>query len=165
MVLGPINSVSKDLHGDTTMLFTLHWRTHPMFRRVIIVAIAIMALLTLGIGAKAWLDSDPRPYSLGVQNKSGERVEAEVITLTPTGFEPREISRPSGAFLLAVSNRSSLQEVVLRLDRIGGNRMQELQLSRKRQGWKGVVNLPAGQYVLSEAGNPDWVCQITIIAE
>jgi len=33
-------------------------------------------------------------------------VEAEVVTATPTGFEPGKITRPAGRFLLAVDNAS-----------------------------------------------------------
>ena len=100
-----------------------------------------------------------------IQDSTRERIEAEVITLTATGFEPKEITRPSGSFLLAVSNRSGLEDLVLHLDRIGGNRMQELRLSRKRRGWQGTINLPAGEYILSEANNPNWSCQIIITGE
>jgi len=144
-----------------------------VFRRSITAATVVIAIVSLGVGANAWLDSvrepDP-PGAVGsaaniIQDNRNERIEAEVITLTPRGFEPREITRPTGPFLLAATNRSSLEEVVLRLERIGGNRMQELRLSGKRRDWQETLNLPAGEYILSEATNPDWICQITIRAE
>jgi hypothetical protein len=36
--------------------------------------------------------------------------QAELITTTPAGFEPTEITRPHGRFLLAIDNRSGLEE-------------------------------------------------------
>src|SRR5258705_7861593 len=44
----------------------------------------------------------------------GDRLDAELITLQPSGFEPSEITSPRGAFLLAVDNRSGLEEIELR---------------------------------------------------
>lgn len=155
------------------MPFTLRSRIHPVFRRSSVIATLLLAIVSLGVGARAWLDSRREaspPGAVGssasiLQDTARDRMEAEVITLTPTGFEPKEISRRSGDFLLAVSNRSGLEEIVLRLDRIGGDRMQEQRMSKKRRAWQETMNLPAGQYILSEANNPDWVCRINITAE
>ena len=154
------------------MRFRLRSRTPQVFRRSCVIATLLLAIVSLGVGARAWLDSrqEASPQAVGssvslLQDTRSDRIEAEVITLTPTGFDRKEVTRRSGDFLLAVSNRSGLEEVLLRLDRIGGNRMQEQRLSKKRRAWRETKNLPAGQYILSEANNPDWVCQITITDE
>jgi len=39
--------------------------------------------------------------------------EAELITITPHGFEPREIMRPQGRFLLMIDNRSGVAATAL----------------------------------------------------
>jgi hypothetical protein len=91
-----------------------------------------------------------------------EKFEIEVITIRPAGFEPQEITRPRGLFGIAVENRTGLPEVLLRLDREGGERVQEAQVTRQKLNWKQGLDLPPGQYVLTEANNPDWVCRITI---
>lgn len=93
-----------------------------------------------------------------------ERLEAELITIRPTGFEPASITRPRGKFLLAVNNRTGLDEVSLQLDSQAGARQDSVRLSRKHHGWRKLVDLPPGRYVLRETNHPDWVCHITISA-
>ena len=41
------------------------------------------------------------------------QLETELVTITPTGFQPGEITRSQGRFMLAVDNRSGLDEVDL----------------------------------------------------
>ena len=91
-------------------------------------------------------------------------IQAEVVTIQPTGFEPREITRPKGFFLLAVENRSGLQTIQLRLDREAGARLRDLHIPGNRHDWKDGLDLPPGRYVLSEAYHPDWSFVLTITA-
>ncbi|SRR6266446_4230922 len=56
---------------------------------------------------------------------SEEQVEVEAITVRAKGFEPREISRRHGAFMLAISNHTGATELAFDLDRVQGNRVQE----------------------------------------
>jgi hypothetical protein len=95
---------------------------------------------------------------------SQERLEAEIITIRPTGFEPKEINRREGRFLLTVENRSGLEEVSLRLDREAGSRQREARVRRNKLDWREIVNLPPGRYTLTEADHPDWICHIIISA-
>ena len=105
----------------------------------------------------------PSPAPLKAQSGAvPARVEVQVITVRPRGFEPSDITRPTGVFLLAVDNRSGLDELHLSLDREGGNRVHEQRVSRKKLDWRGAFDLPPGRYALTEAKNPDWVCTITI---
>lgn len=90
------------------------------------------------------------------------RMDVEVITVRPAGFERTQITRPTGLFGIAVENRSGLADIVLRLDQEGGSRLRQAQLSSKRLNWKDVLDLLPGRYVLTEASNPTWVCRITI---
>jgi hypothetical protein len=91
-----------------------------------------------------------------------QRMDIEVITIRPTGFERTQITRPKGRFGIAVENRCGLAELVLRLDQEGGPRLRQGQLSSKNLNWKEVFDLLPGHYVLTEAGNPSWLCRITI---
>ena len=88
-------------------------------------------------------------------------VEAEVIALRPSGFEPREVTRPAGRVLLAVSDQSGLDGVVLRLVKVG-QVVREMRLRRERRLWRNVVELTPGEYSLTEASHPEWVCRITV---
>jgi len=85
--------------------------------------------------------------------------------MRPRGFEPTEITRPAGRFILVVNNRSWLEEIELRLEREDGNRVREVRRHKNKPDWRDVVDLPPGQYVLKEANHPDWACRITITSQ
>lgn len=88
--------------------------------------------------------------------------EAELVTITPTGFEPSQITRLQGPFILAVDNRSGLDEVELYLERETGSRT-DVQLNRKRKlAWREILDLPSGRYVLRAVDYADWRCTITV---
>lgn len=100
--------------------------------------------------------------SIPPSGTSTQRMDIEVITIRPTGFERTQITRPKGRFGIAVENRSGLADLVLRLDQEGGPRLRQGQLSSKNLNWKDVLDLLPGHYVLTEASNPNWLCRITI---
>ncbi len=93
----------------------------------------------------------------------GERLEVEPVTVSPDGIEPAEITRPRGRFVLAVENRSGLEEVSLRLEAEAGARLREAGLSRRRLNWTDVLDLPPGRYLLTEANHGTWACRITVL--
>lgn len=94
-----------------------------------------------------------------------ESIEAELITIRPTGFEPAEITRAGGRFVLAVDNRSGFEEVDLQLNRETGSRVREALVHRKQLDWSEFVDLPPGRYVLKEVNHPDWLCLITVTSK
>jgi hypothetical protein len=96
-----------------------------------------------------------------VQSRS-QRIETELVTLYATGFEPLEITRPQGAFILGVDNRTGLENIELRLDRDSGGRVGALQDRKRRLSWRDLIELGPGRYVLSEANHPEWSCIIVI---
>jgi len=93
---------------------------------------------------------------------SRRQIRAEMVTIRPRGFNPTTITRPVGPFLLAVHNRSGLRSVTLRLDPEVGPRLREVQVPREQLDWRAVVDLPPGQYRLTEANHPRWLCRIVI---
>jgi hypothetical protein len=107
-------------------------------------------------------DSFPSHNNLTISAAQNENLEAEVITATPNGFEPAVITRPHGPFVLAVHNRSGAGELVFRVTRAQGGQLNEvrLRIGRRRQHQR--LDLPPGEYILSEAGHPAWRCQIVI---
>jgi len=126
--------------------------------RRLIVFMLLALLLTSGVFVFAsWKHSVPTS-----QQRSDTELEAEIVTATPTGFEPSEISRPPGRFLLAVDNRSGLGDLDLYLERQAGGRVN-VALSRKgRLAWRQVVDLPPGHYILRAANDESWQCNITL---
>jgi hypothetical protein len=91
-------------------------------------------------------------------------IEAELVTVTPHGFEPQEITRPPGPFLLMLDNHSGLRQVNLHLSREAGARLREVPVPREQPNWSEVIALPPGRYVLTEADHPGWLCRLTITA-
>lgn len=104
----------------------------------------------------------PGPPSTPSQDSNEQRLEAEVITLNPSGFEPSEITRPAGPFILALHNRSGLEQLMLRIDTTSGPRMREIRMQWEKSDWSDVVELPVGSYTVTEPNNPDWVLRLTI---
>jgi len=89
-------------------------------------------------------------------------VQAELVTITPAGFEPAEITRPPGKFLFAIDNRSGMDELDLYLERETGGRVN-VSLSRKgRLAWREALDLTPGTYLLRASHDESWRCRITI---
>lgn len=117
-------------------------------------------------GSEAAAPAMKRSASVVLRKESGSKhLETELITINPTGFEPKEITRPKGEFILAVDNRSGLGEVFLQLERaLPGDHLKDVRVSRKQLDWRERVDLDPGRYLLTEANHPGWACSITITA-
>jgi hypothetical protein len=98
----------------------------------------------------------------GSESDKGERVEAELLTLTDQGFNPPEIKRPKGEVILCVDNFSGDEDVTFRLDRVAGDRMHESKFRHGKQDWNLRIKLTPGEYQLSVVEHPEWICHITI---
>jgi hypothetical protein len=64
----------------------------------------------------------------------GQQPEAELVKLTTKGFEPAEITRPAGKFLLGVTNRTGLAALSLRLSHESRRQVDGKRLGRE-MGW------------------------------
>lgn len=82
--------------------------------------------------------------------------------LGPNGFTSAEISRPKGPFILAIHNRAKIDDLNLSLSKVAGNKLREMNFRKKKLDWRSVITLPPGDYVLSVAERPTWVCSIKI---
>ncbi|MGH9908268.1 MAG: hypothetical protein ACRD8U_22105, partial [Pyrinomonadaceae bacterium] len=80
------------------------------------------------------------PTPLSQRNVIG----GESITLTPRGFQPVEISRGPGRFVLNINNRSGVHEVTFVLTHEAGNRMREMQFARGKLSSRELLDLPPG---------------------
>jgi hypothetical protein len=139
---------------------------HRTAKSVLASFIAVVVISLVTFTARAWWNEavfiTKREGGDVRQMPATQRVEAELITLTPSGFEPSEINRTEGRFLLAVDNRSGIREITLRLERENGGRLQEIRLPIGKLDWRHWVDLPPGRYILAEAGHSEWICSITI---
>src|SRR5688572_29623754 len=103
--------------------------------RIIMAVLLTLTLIALAAGARPYLlgadtgEVPPALYmaaGLAVQKKkAGRSVETELITLRPNGFEPAEVTRPAGEFILMVENRSG-RPTDLRFSRVTGERLHEV---------------------------------------
>lgn len=91
-----------------------------------------------------------------------QRVEAELITITPRGFEPSRITRRAGRVLLAVVNRSELAALTLRLESDDGTVLGRAQLRRDQRNWRFPVTLPAGHFRIVDANRAQVACNFEI---
>jgi hypothetical protein len=92
------------------------------------------------------------------------RLPSHQLVLRASGFEPNEVTWPRERFFLVIDNRTRISDITLRIDRVHGGRLKEVNLKSKKQRSAGVLDLPPGEYVLSEVNHPDWVCRIKILA-
>ena len=135
------------------------------FRLLVVLVVAVVMASSANHTA---ITTDDGPDSKGAMalqgNSSTARLEAERITIRPTGFEPAEITRPAGRFLLAVNDRSGARDLVLTLARVNGQRLHTARMrdNPRKHEWRQLVNLPPGRYVVSEANHSEWICRITL---
>ena len=92
-------------------------------------------------------------------------IQAELITVTPTGFEPSALTRAKGRFLLAIDNQSGLDEVEFYIERESGGRVNVPLSRRGKIAWREIIELPPGTYVLRARDDESWRCRFTITAQ
>ncbi|MET0624141.1 MAG: hypothetical protein ABW250_14245 [Pyrinomonadaceae bacterium] len=134
---------------------------------------ALASLAGLAVAAGAW----GTPAALEMPSVSPSAAESRLsgaqggtdaglpvvrVTIRPTGFDPAEVTLPRGRFMLAVDNRTGLNQLTFRFDREGGGRLHEVRMTREQLAWRKVVDPPPGSYVLTEINHPGWVCRITV---
>jgi hypothetical protein len=134
-----------------------------MKRLVLIVGMGVAALLINGhlriwtvTGERAAISSASAPVV------ADQRREVEVVTITPDGFEPQQIMRTAGPFLLSVTNRSGVDSLNIRLETEQHGRFREKLLPLQTPYWREVINPPPGRYIVTEVNHPEWVLSITI---
>lgn len=133
-------------------------------------AVFLCVIAISAVVARPWLNpASPAPTTSSASTASSETgasgaqpEEVETITLTPFGFEPREMTRPPGPFVIAVHNQSNSPDVSLRLSRVQGESLREVRLSPGKRRWEQRLALGAGEYILSEANRPEWTCRINV---
>jgi hypothetical protein len=91
-------------------------------------------------------------------------LEDVLMTIRDDGFDPSEITRVPGKFLLSVDDRRNdkTQRLTLRLSREGGEHLRDIEVPEKATDWAEEVELQAGRYVLTEVSHSNWTCRITV---
>ena len=118
-------------------------------------------LLLLVSGALILAHFKPAPSEAATMDQRAP-VQAELITITPTGFEPSELTRPKGRFLLAIDNQSGLEQVEFYFEREAGGRVNVPLSRRGKLSWREIVDLTPGTYILRATNDESWRCRIRI---
>ena len=127
-----------------------------------IAALVVSGYAGFGAGWRGHLVATKTPVVASQSDITRDDLEAELITIFPRGFEPAEITRPPGRFLLVIDDRSGLDEIILGLERQGGQSVHGFRMTRNELELTKVVDLKPGVYILREARHADWTCQLTI---
>lgn len=136
----------------------------PTLRKHLPLLVAAIACVAVSAAAATtWLATPAASLTQTLQSGSGhEKVETERITIRPTGFEPVQLTRPQGEFILAADNLSGLRELTLVLERENGGLVRERRITLEQFKWRARLDLHPGRYVVRAAGRPDWACTLTI---
>lgn len=84
------------------------------------------------------------------------------VILTPNGFQPQQLTRPTGKFVLAVVPQIGSLDFSFSFDDGLGRHLRAAQIPSEQPHWADVYDLPPGTYTLRELNHPEWVCQVTI---
>ena len=133
-------------------------------RTCIVVCLVVVTAVLVTASAINWFASasDATSPPLRSTQPNNDPIDLEPITITPEGFEPAEITRPQGLVMLAIYNRSGLEEVNLHFEIESGPRQREIRIPRKKLDSKELIHLQPGRYRLTETNNPEWHCIITV---
>src|SRR5688572_18107555 len=134
-----------------------------MSRKLTAVGVCSLALgVTFLIAYAGRPALSPINYKRDGAQSTQSRIEAELLVLRSEGFQPREIKRPPGKFLLTLQNQSNEEEPSFMLTLEAGPSLKQIRVSKRQSKYRELMELPPGTYVLTETNHPDWTCKIVI---
>jgi hypothetical protein len=99
---------------------------------------------------------------LPVDAKEGEPGKFLLLTITPTGFDPSQVTLAAGQYLVLVESRTGLDTFGVVANRERGERLFNDRLERFQRRWKKTIDFKPGRYFIREADHPEWKCLLTI---
>jgi hypothetical protein len=154
--IGGVNSERLSTFPKENLMLRIIITKRRIFLSIAIVAIAVPIATYGTLSGRPSGDSQPA-------NGPPTRLEVELLTLRPAGCEPAELVRPKGSFVLMIDDRSGKETSSLVLQRGSGERFRAIGVNRKKSKWHAVLDLPPDRYVLQDANDSGWRCQITIL--
>lgn len=94
-----------------------------------------------------------------------ERITAELVVITPRGFEPNVIRRAGGLMIFALTKQDVFSTASVVLRRENGEAMRAFEMPRTRRRSNAFVTLTPGRYQLVDTRRPEFVCDIEITNE
>jgi hypothetical protein len=83
------------------------------------------------------------------------------ITISSQGMTPATATVRTGIVHLFLENPNGIESLKLRVTRGSGELVREINVPNRSAEWATELELSAGQYVITEANNPSWTCQLT----
>ncbi len=118
-------------------------------------------LLAIVVFAVIGLPTHALTLAAGAMVYKSNTVQDELqIQLSVDGFTPGEVQHAAGTLAIAVHNSNVTGEYTLRLRAGDGTVVKEVQVQEGSVAW--TVTLSAGEYTLTEASHPQWLCRITV---
>lgn len=91
-----------------------------------------------------------------------QQMTAELLVITPRGFEPNVVRRPPGRVLLALVNDAEFPLMTLRLQREDGTPIRTVEMQRNRRYLNIPITLEAGRYRIVDLTRPDLAVNLDI---
>lgn len=123
-------------------------------------AFTIAALLILSAVLVVW--AMDQASSSSASQSDADKLEVELVTLRASGFEPLEIRRPKGSFVLLLEDRSGKDNSSFTLQDVKGQHLRNVNTNRMKFEWHDVLSLHPGDYLVT-SNNSDSACHITIL--
>ena len=164
---------SKRESGRLTILTNICRRRFMPLLSVAVV-VAALSILSWGVKARFATLADKTSTSGNVQPslmvQSGRRettpiptnIQVETFRLGVNGFEPKQIERRPGPFVLGIDNYDRFGAAAFELVHKDGNRVHEIKWPIGQNRYRKLMNLPPGNYLLRDVNHPDTTAQITI---
>jgi hypothetical protein len=99
--------------------------------------------------------------SLIAKAQSGTPSTQLTLTISSQGMTPTTATVYSWIIHVRVINHSNLESLKLKVLRQSGELVREPTAPNKAEIWDLELELGTGQFVISEASNTSWACQIT----
>ena len=96
------------------------------------------------------------------QGKKDQKLEIEAVTITPEGFDPQQLERTAGPFILSVTNQSGVDALNVRIETEQHERFREKSLPLVTPYWRERIDPPRGKYVITEENHPEWTLTLII---
>jgi hypothetical protein len=117
--------------------------------------------LAVGIGFAFLLTTATPVLAQGQASRPEREV---VLTLLPHGFDQPTVTVRPGRIRVVLKNRSYTDRTEFTLDREAGSRERSVVVQGARRGWRDVVELGVGRYLLTVNGYNKWRCTINVTA-
>jgi len=141
----------------------MFWSRRIFTRKAILPALiagAVVSVLLITVSGHA--DKKVTGSVLTPQGKKDQKLEIEAVTITPEGFEPQQLERTAGPFILSVTNQSGVDALNVRIETEQHNRFREKILPLVTPYWREKIDPPQGKYVITEENHPEWTLTLII---